>query len=43
MANEDVMMKTQEQNVLARFSLFSYAFTLMTDRVNNLEENRVFF
>ena len=44
MANEDEMIKTLEQNVLARcISLFSYAFTLMTARVSNLEENCLFF
>ena len=43
MVNEEVMIKTLELNVLARFSLFSYAFTPMTARVSNLEEYCVFF
>ena len=42
MANEDEMIKTLEQNIIARcISLFSYAFTLMTARMSNLEENYV--
>ena len=38
MANEDEMIKTLEQNVLARCSsLFSYVFTQMTARESNFK------
>ena len=39
MANEDEMIKTLEQNVLARCSsLYTYVFTLMTARGSNLKK-----
>ena len=38
MANEDEMIKTLEQNVLARYrSLFCYVLTLMTARGSNFK------
>ena len=44
MANEYEMMKTLEQNILARCSsLISYEFNLMTARGSNFKENCVFF
>ena len=44
MANEDEMIKTLEQNVLALCSsLFSYVFILMTARVSNLNKTVYFF